>query len=364
MIASSAPGRVNLIGEHTDYNEGFVLPTPIPQRTRVELRERADDRVVVWSRELGATADYRLGEERRRGEWLDYVMGCTAVLREAGHRIAGCELRIVSDVPVGSGLASSAALEIAVLRALREAHALAIDDVRLALLGQRAEVELVGAPVGAMDQLAASLGSAGAALFIDLRDLRDLRDVRDLAIRSLPLPAADLLVIASGVPHDHAAGDYRVRRAECEEAARRLGVRALRDVDTSELAAVARLPAPLDRRARHVVTENARVLAATHAIEDGDLPRLGALLREAHASMRDDFEASLPVIDRLVELAGGDPAIYGARITGGGFGGSIVALAVLGEGAAAAARIAERYAAQTHLVPQILIAGDPRCSPS
>jgi galactokinase len=355
MIAASAPGRVNLIGEHTDYNEGFVLPTPIPQRTRVELQERGDDRVVVWSEELGASAAYRLGDEHRRSEWVDYIMGCTAMLRRAGHRIAGCELRIASDVPVGSGLSSSAALEIAVLRAFRAAYALAIDDVRLALLGQRAEVELVGAPVGAMDQLAASLGRLGAALLIDLRSLD---------VRSIPLPAADLVVIASGVRHDHAAGDYRVRREECDEAARQLGVRALRDLGTADLAEIARLPPPLDRRARHVVTENARVLAAVQAIERGDLDELGALLREAHASMRDDFEASLPVIDRLAELANADRAIYGARLTGGGFGGSIVALAVNGEGRAAADRIALRYAAATGLVPQVLIAGDPRCGRS
>jgi galactokinase len=355
MITASAPGRVNLIGEHTDYNEGFVLPTPIPQRTTVELRERGDDRIVVWSRELDACASYRLGEERRRGDWLDYVMGCTAVLREAGHRIAGSELRIVSDVPVGCGVSSSAALEIAVLRAFRDAYTLTTDDTRLALLGQRAEVHIVGAPVGAMDQLAVSLGSLGAALFIDLRTLE---------IRSLPLPPADLIVIASGVRHDHASGDYRVRRAECDEAARQLGVAALRDVGATELARLARLPPPLDRRARHVVTENARVLAAVRAIQDGDLRELGALLRAAHASMRDDFEASLPAIDRLVELANADRTIYGARLTGGGFGGSIVALAAPGEGASAADRIAARYGAETGLCPQVLLPGDARCSRS
>jgi galactokinase len=348
MIRTSAPGRVNLIGEHTDYNAGFVLPTPIPQRTRVELEPTNDDRVVVTSRELAATAAYRLGEERRSGTWLDYVMGCTAMLRDAGHRIAGCTLRIESDVPVGSGLSSSAALEIAVLRALREANALAIDDLPLALLGQRAEVELVGAPVGAMDQLAASLGKAGEALFIDCRDFTN---------RSIPLPTADLIVIGSGLRHDHAAGDYRVRRAECDEAARQLGVTTLRDVGASDLAAIHRLPAPLARRARHVVTENARVLAAVRAIEAQDLAGLGALLRAGHDSMRDDFEASLPAIDQLVEIANADPAIYGARITGGGFGGAIVALAVRGEGVAATARITTPYQLRTGQQPQVLVGG-------
>jgi galactokinase len=355
MIITSAPGRVNLIGEHTDYNEGFVLPTPIPQRTRVELRPLAGDRVIVSSQELGASAAYRLGEELRRGAWLDYVMGCTAVLRQAGYRIEGGELRISSDVPIGTGLASSAALEVAVLRAFRQAHALPIDDTRLALLGQRAEVEFVGAPVGAMDQLAASLGSLGAALFIDLRSLE---------IRSIPLPAADLVVIASGLRHDHAAGDYRVRRAECADAARLLGVATLRDVGMAELPQIAGLPPPLDRRARHVVSENARVLAAVLAIEHGDLTLLGALLRESHASLRDDFEVSLPAIDQLVALANADAAIYGARLTGGGFGGSIVALATRGEGAAAAGRIAARYQLDTGQIPQVLLDGGAGCGRS
>jgi galactokinase len=350
VIVTTAHGRVNLIGEHTDYNEGLVLPTPIPQRTRVELRPLAGDRVVVVSRELG-TAEYVLGEERRRKHWIDYVMGCTAVLREAGYSIAGCEIRIASDVPVGSGLSSSAALEVAVLRAFRQAYALAIDDVRLALLGQRAEVELVGAPVGAMDQLVASLGSLGSALFID---------IRSLAMRSLALPDADLIVIASGLRHDHAAGDYRVRRAECEEAARQLGVAALRDVGVEDLARITRLPSPLDRRARHVVTENARVVAAVLAIESGDLQELGELLFAAHDSMRDDFQASLPAIDQLVQLARSEAAVHGARLTGGGFGGSIIALAARGEGPAAAARIAASYA-RGGGTPQILVAGGTTC---
>jgi len=355
MIRASAPGRVNLIGEHTDYNAGFVLPTPIPQRTRVTLQPRGDDRVVVASRELGASAEYQLGHERRGGTWLDYVMGCTQVLRLAGHRLGGCALQIESDVPVGSGLSSSAALELAVLRALREAHALPIGDLALALLGQRAEVELVGAPVGAMDQLAASLGTLGAALFIDCRDF---------TIRSIELPAVDLVVIGSGLRHDHASGDYRVRRAECAEAARRLGVATLRDVGLGELAAIARLPVPLDRRARHVVTENARVLAAVRAIEAGDLAALGAVLRAGHASMRDDFEASLPAIDQLVAIASADPEVHGARITGGGFGGAIVALAGRGRGRAASARIAAAYRTQTGHLPQVLVAGGQACSPS
>jgi galactokinase len=355
MIAASAPGRVNLIGEHTDYNGGFVLPTPIPQRTYVELERRHDEHVSVTSREMRATRSYRLGEERRVGAWIDYVQGCTAVLRVAGHRLGGMALHIRSEVPVGSGLSSSAALEVAVLRAIRAAFELAIDDVALALLGQRAENELVGAPVGAMDQLVASLGEPGAVLFIDMRSLET---------RSLPLPMADLIVSSSGIEHDHATGDYRTRRAECETAARELGVRALRELAVSDLPRVERLPEPFARRVRHVITENARVLAAVDAIVAGDLGRLGALFRESHRSLRDDYQVSLPAIDRLVGIADADRDVYGARLTGGGFGGSIVALARAGTGARAAAVMCERYRAETGHTAHVLVAGEAPCAPS
>ncbi|MDX2088698.1 MAG: galactokinase [Kofleriaceae bacterium] len=355
MIAASAPGRVNLIGEHTDYNGGFVLPTPIPQRTHVELERRGGDLVTVTSREMRATRSYRLGDERRSGDWLDYVQGCTAVVRAAGHPLEGMALYIRSDVPVGSGLSSSAALEVAVLRALRRAFELALDDVALALLGQRAENELVGAPVGAMDQLVASLGAMGTALFIDMQSLHT---------RRIPLPAADLLVIASGLAHDHAAGDYRTRRAECEVAARELGVRSLRELTATDLPRVDRLPAPLARRVRHVVTENARVLAAVDAILEEDVARLGRLFRASHVSMRDDYQVSLPAIDRLVELADAHPDVYGARLTGGGFGGSIVALARAGTSGGAAAVICDRYGADTGQTARVLVAGEAPCSRS
>ncbi len=355
MIAASAPGRVNLIGEHTDYNGGFVLPAPIPQRTRVELARRADRRVVAASEELGESAAYELGGERRTGGWIDYVQGCTFAAQAAGHRLGGADLRIRSEVPVGYGLASSAALEVAVLRALREAFELSLDDVALALLGQRAENELVGAPVGAMDQLAASLGRPGEALFLDMTTL---------AARRVPLPEADLIVIASGIRHDHAAGDYRVRRAECEAAARELGAGALRELGLADLGRVALLPDPLARRARHVVTENARVLAAVDAIERRDLPGLGALLRASHASLRDDFEVSLPELDALVELALAHPEVYGARLTGGGFGGSIVALARAGEGPRLAGAIAAAYEARTGRAGRVLLAGEVTCDRS
>src|SRR4051812_8530197 len=364
VITASAPGRVNLIGEHTDYNGGFVLPTPIPQRTTVELRRRRDGLVRVWSREIGASAEYTLGGERRRGNWLDYIMGCTQALGQTGHALAGFELKIASDVPLGSGLSSSASLELAVLRAIRQAFGLAIDDTRLALLGQRAENELVGAPVGAMDQLCASLGQPGSALFIDTRTFET---------RLIPLPDdLDLLVIDSGVQHGHATGGYRTRRAECEEAARQLGVPQLRDLGVADLARVARLPGPLARRARHVITEDDRVLAAVAALVARDLRTLGELFVASHASMRDDFEISVPAIDTLVAIACADPDVYGARLTGGGFGGAIVAAAKAGTAAAAARRICDRYfdqyrdryGDQAAGTPRVLVAQEAACARS
>ncbi len=354
--AAEAPGRVNLMGEHTDYNGGYVLPAAIPLRTRVELAPRLDRSVQVWSANVAALAQpaaYRLGEERRRGDWLDYVAGLTAALAADGHELGGFDARIESDVPQGAGLASSAALEIAVLRALREAYHLPLDDVQLALLGQRAENEFVGAQTGIMDQMAASLADVGTALFLDTSDLRYER---------LPLPAtAELAVIDSGVRHSHASGDYNTRRAECERACALLGVRSLRELGLADLPRIAALPPPLAGRARHVVTENARVLEAVAALRAGDLPALGRLFYASHASQRDDYGVSVPAIDLLVDLARAEPAVYGARLTGGGFGGSIVLLARAGHGRSAAEQIAAAYAAQTGCQARVLLplAGAP-----
>ena len=346
-VVTSAPGRVNLIGEHTDYNDGFVLPTPIPLRTNVVLERRSGDEVTVVSKTVDAEASYVLGQEQRRGGWIDYVQGCTAAVRAAGHRLGGMHLTIDSEVPLGGGLSSSAALEVAVLRAIRTAFTLGIDDLSLARMGQQAEHELVGAPVGIMDQLVASVGTPGQALFLD---------TRALTWRDVPLPDADLVIVSSNIEHDLADGAYAKRRAECEEAARQLGARSLRDVGPEELRRVASLPAPLDRRARHVITENERVLAAVAAIERADLPRLGELLVASHRSLRDDFEVSLPAIDALVDRALAQPEVLGARLTGGGFGGSILALARRGTGRDVGARIADGPVAPGVPVPTVLIA--------
>lgn len=336
-VTARAPGRVNLVGEHTDYNGGFVLPMAIPQETEAAVAVSGGDEVRAFSADVGGGAleRFTLGSERRGRGWLDYVQGVTDVLRKGGHALRGFDLRIASTVPLGSGLSSSAALEVSLLRALREVFGLALDDVALALAGQRAEAEFVGAPVGVMDQLASSLADARSALFVD---------TRTLAIEKLPLPAdVEPVVISSGVAHAHAGGDYRVRRAECERAAAALGVPQLRDATEADLPRALALPEPLGRRVRHIVTENARVLAAVAALRAGDAPRLGAIFDASHASQRDDYDVSVPEIDRLVAIARADPDVLGARLTGGGFGGSIVALARAGRGAAAAGRIASRY---------------------
>ena len=353
MLVASAHGRVNLIGEHTDYNGGFVLPTLIPQATTAAVAPSSGRRVRVWSRELSAgrsLREFHLGDEEAGQGWLDYVQGVTVALRTAGLDIGGFDLALASDVPLGSGLSSSAALEVSVLRALRRLFGLEFDDVTLARLGQAVETEFVGAPTGIMDQMASSLAGVGEALFIDTRSLT----TEPVA---LP-PGTELVVINSGVAHHHAHGDYRTRRAECERAASLLGVTQLRDVGVADLSRLQGLPSPLDRRARHVVMENQRVLDAVAAMRANDATALGALFHASHVSQRDDYECSVSEVDQLVAIAQADPAVFGARLTGGGFGGSIVGLVRAGEGAAVAARIAGDYSrdsarSATVLVPQV-----------
>lgn len=351
LVRADAPGRVNLIGEHTDYSGGFVLPLAIPQRTRVEISPRVGTLVRAWSANVNPRIEeYRLGEEAPRHNWLDYVMGITLVLREAGYTLRGFDLRIESDVPLGSGLSSSAAIEVALTRALRDTFGLEIDEVQIAIAGQRAENEFVGAPVGIMDQMAASLADEHTALFLD---------TRSLDFERIPLPAAcELVVINSGVSHRHAGGEYKTRREECERATELLGVRQLRDLDNQDLWRLPSLPEPLDRRTRHVITENARVRSAVAAMRENDLPRLGKLLYASHESLKNDYEVSIPEIDLLVDLAREEPDVYGARITGGGFGGSVVILARKGTGREVGERITAAYSEKagetgTLLVPVV-----------
>jgi galactokinase len=339
-IRAAAPGRVNLMGDHTDYNEGFVLPAAIPQRTEVQLDARGDRLVRIWSDQFrgAAPVEYRLGEETRDGGWADYARGITRAMAEYGP-VGGFDARIASTVPVGSGLSSSAAFEIALARAVREAFTLRVSDVDLAKAARRAENEFVGAPVGIMDQMACSLADGASALFLDTRSLEFER---------VPLPdSAALIVIHSGVSHRHADGGYGTRRRECQDAAAALGVAALRDVSPGDSARLGALPPPLDRRARHVVSENERVAETADALRAGDLARAGRLFLESHQSLRDDFDVSVPEIDALVEIASRVKGVHGVRLTGGGFGGSVVALADSAAARRASVEIADAYGRAT-----------------
>lgn len=306
-----APGRVNLLGEHTDYSGGFVLPTAIPQRARVELAHSPDSDFHVHSSSLGQQAVFA-PDEPVASDFSRYVQGCVAVLRQRGVEVPPLAVRIESTVPIGVGLSSSAALEVALLRAIRALLALPLADVEIARLAQRAEVEYAGVHCGIMDQMASSLCDTGHMLFLD---------TRSLAHRLLPLPpGTSILVVDSNTPRALADTAYNERRSECETAARQLGARELRDVP--DVALAARLPPPLDRRARHVISENARVLEAVQATPR----RFGELMDASHASLRDDFEVSVPALDRLVEVLRAQPGTLGARLTGAGFGGACVAL--------------------------------------
>ena len=320
-----APGRVNLIGEHTDYNEGFVLPLAIDRDVLAAARPRDDDVVVAYTANFDRPVRFTIGEPRRdAGEpWSDYLRGVAFVLRRRGLPLLGMDLALAGSVPVGAGLGSSAALEVAVAWAFRTVGGFALDRVELALLCQRAESEFVGVRCGIMDQFVAALGHGGHALFLDCRDL---------SYRHVPLPPGTKVVVTDSLlRRELAHAAYNERRAECAEAVGLLrgplpAIRSLRDVAAKDLAEQdAVLPALLRRRARHVVGENERVLQAVAALERGDAARIGRLMDEAHASLRDDYEVSLPELDLLVAAARSAGAL-GARLTGAGFGGCIVSL--------------------------------------
>ncbi len=325
-VVARAPGRVNLIGEHTDYNDGFVFPCAIGFETRVAARARNDSLYRVMAADFGTTIDtfQALGvmERSRENPWSNYVRGVVVEMRRAGFAVKGADLAIAGNLPQGAGLSSSAALEVAMALAVAAlAGRAGTDRTEIAKICQRAENDFVGCKCGIMDQLVSARGVDGAALLIDCRSL-DCRPV------SAPEDAA-ILIVHSGVIHGHVEGKYNERRRQCEEAAAMLGVAKLRDADEAVLARHENQLDPVTfRRARHVITENRRTIEAADAFARSDLAALGRLMRESHLSMRDDFEITTPDIDRLAAIT--NTAIGeagGARMTGGGFGGAVVAVA-------------------------------------
>ncbi|GFG51449.1 galactokinase [Mycolicibacterium agri] len=322
-VTYAAPGRINLIGEHTDYNLGFALPIALPERVVVTLRPDGSDTVVVDSADEPGEAVIPL--TTAPGEvtgWGAYVAGVIWALREAGHPVGGGQMSITSDVAMGSGLASSAALECAVLGALTTAAGVTLDKVEQARIAQRAENEYVGAPTGLMDQLASLYGAERHALLMDCRSV----DVREVPFDPDASGVA-LLLIDSRAPHRHAGGEYAARRRSCEQAAAALGVDTLRDAQDWGLGALDKVADRVDaQRARHIFTENRRVLNFVAALEANDYHEAGALFNASHASMRDDFEITTQQIDLIAESAVAAGAL-GARMTGGGFGGCVIALA-------------------------------------
>ena len=350
-----APGRVNLIGEHTDYNDGFVMPAAIDLCTQVAIKHRDDRKLMIASDNLFEKVEFDLDEEapRARGHWSDYVRGVAVTLERAGYRLSGADLAIRSDVPIGAGLSSSAALEVATGYAMLETAGIEIDRVELAKLCQQAENEFVGMRCGIMDQFTSCCGQAGTALMLDCRSLE---------YRLLPLPEDVRLVICNTmVKHELGSSEYNTRRAECEAGVKHFAnllpdIQALRDVTVNDFERCGHnLNQVTYKRCRHVITENARVMEATAALECGDLNVFGDLMAQSHRSLRDDYEVSCAELDTMVDLATKIEGVFGARMTGGGFGGCTINL-VKADSVAEFKRSAARgYEQATGLAPEIFV---------
>ncbi|HEX6232789.1 MAG TPA: galactokinase [Jiangellaceae bacterium] len=345
----AAPGRVNLIGEHTDYNDGYVLPLALSQRVVVQAEFAHHAPTRVRSRQVpGADAvfDAHAVTPGDVEGWAAYVAGVVWALRTDGHTVGNLDITVDGDVPLGAGLSSSAALECAAGLAWAHLFGLRLAKTELAKVCRRAENEFVGAPTGIMDQMAAMHGREGHAVFIDTRSLRVSHVPLDLAASGLAL-----LVVDTRAPHRHVDGEYAARRQSCEQAARLLGVPALRDAQLDQLDA---LPDHLLPRARHVVTENARVLEVVELLRSGADPRvIGPILTASHLSLRDDFELTVPEVDVAFDTLL-DAGAYGARITGGGFGGCVIALVDADRSAAAADAVRSAYARHAFGEPSTL----------
>jgi galactokinase len=350
-----APGRVNLIGEHTDYNDGFVLPAAIDFSTAVTISPRDDRIVKVFSSSFSERITFDLDESspEPRRHWSDYVRGVAVTLEQAGYRLRGAKLQIDSNVPIGAGLSSSAAIEVATGYSLLQQSGFDVGGSELARLCQRAENNFVGMRCGIMDQFVACHGQMDRALLLDCRSLE---------YRPVPLPQKFRLVICNTmIKHELAAGEYNKRRAECEAGLRVLasgrdGVSALRDVTLQRLESVRpEMPEVVYKRCRHVISENARVLEAVAALERGDIAEMGRLMGESHHSLRDDYQVSCDELDLMVQLADAVPGVMGARMTGGGFGGCTINL-VADEAIEEFERQVKRaYETKTGIAPEVYV---------
>ena len=349
-----APGRVNLIGEHTDYTGGLVMPAAIHFSTWVAAGRREDRTIRAVSEGFPGALEFSLDlTPKCQGNWTDYVAGVAATLEAAGHRLRGANLFIYGEVPVGSGLSSSAAIEVATALALLKNSDLFMEPMQLALLCQRAENEFVGMRCGIMDQFTSCYGRAGHALVLDCRSL-------EFRLVALP-PKVHLIICNTMVRHELAASEYNARRAECEEGVRKLGevlpgIRALRDVTLAQLQEHrSRLNDQVFRRCRHIITENDRVCQAGSAFQTGAVGELCHLMADSHRSLRDDYEVSCRELDIMVEIGSRQRGIYGARMTGGGFGGCTINLVDAADSAEFQRRVSAEYQHATGLRPDIYV---------
>jgi galactokinase len=348
-LIARAPGRVNLIGEHTDYNDGFVLPMALDRAIWIAARPRQDGRVLAYSEDFEGVADFSLADLRPQGKsWVEYLKGMAWALRENGYTPTGWEGVIVGDVPIGASLSSSAALEMAVSRVFAQLSGFEWKAATMAKIGQQTENKWVGVNSGIMDQMISAAGEEGYALLIDCRSLET---------QTVPVPPGTLVVIMDSMTRrELVESKYNERRAQCEAAAKFFNVKALRDVSVDEFRANAHLLEEVVRkRARHVITENARTLEAADVMRRGDAARMGQLMNDSHISMRDDFEISRPEVDALVACAQERAGCYGARMTGGGFGGCAVALVDADAVNVFVENVTECYAAATGITANIYV---------
>lgn len=343
-----APGRVNLIGEHTDYNDGFVFPMAIPRATWIALRPRVDHTVSLHSQDFNETAAFDLDQMERGEGWQEYPKGVAWALQQAGHTLSGWEGVTLCDVPLGAGLSSSASFELGVARAFACVSNLDWDAPRMALLSQEAENQWVGVNCGIMDQMISAVGRQGQAVLIDCRDL---------SFRPVPLPPGTAVVILDTATRRGLVDSaYNERRTQCEQAAELFGVKVLRDVTEHEFDARAdELDETTRKRAKHVITENARTLEAADVMETGDAVRLGQLMDASHDSLRDDFEVSNRELDAIVKIARATEGCLGARMTGAGFGGCAVALVRADAAEAFANTVGAEYTTTCGLEPSLYV---------